>query len=493
MVFLKIDRSAASPVHLQIVRQLRQLIDGGALKAGARLPATRNLAQALGVNRTTVCEAYLELWALGYIESRPGSYTCVRARGRIVQPQDGFRKGIIPWRQIAPRAGEKFYERMREFTAKAHPPGSPDDINLSRLDMDNRLFPLEEFRRSFQRVCARDGRSLLNYGDAQGFLPLREYLAERGRIHGLSVTAPEVLITNGSAQAIDLVFRLLAPRGETVAIESPTYANVVQILQYHQCRIMGIPMRNDGMDLEYLRRALARRRPSFVYTMPNFQNPTGVTTSQVHREQLLEICNRHRLPLIEDGFEEEMKYFGKVSLPIKSMDQNQVVVYMGTFSKVLFPGVRIGWIMADADCIRRLLAIKRISDLSTTPLLQAALCDFCRRELFDLHVRRMHRIFRKRMQTALAALSRHLPPDHVSWTEPAGGFLIWVKFRDAHVDEEGFYKSCAREGVRVSPGAFYYPATGGEKSFRISISNLDETEIREGIGRLGRAIKRAVS
>jgi DNA-binding transcriptional MocR family regulator len=493
MLLLKIDRSAASPVYLQIVRQLRQLIECGALKAGAKLPATRSLARALGVNRTTVCEAYQELWALGYTESRPGSYTLVRERGRIVQPRDRPHASAIRWQDAGPRSGAKFYAQMQAFTARAHPAGLPDEINLSRLDMDNRLFPLEEFRRSLQQVFVRDGRSLLNYGDAQGYLPLREYLAERSRIHGLSVAPSEVLITNGSAQAIDLVFRLLAPGGETVAIESPTYANVIQILQYHRCRILGIPMRHDGMDLACLCKALKRRRPSFVYTMPNFQNPTGVTTSQVHRERLLEICNQHRLPLVEDGFEEEMKYFGKVSLPIKSMDRNQVVIYLGTFSKVLFPGVRIGWIMADEECIRRLLAIKRMSDLTTTPLLQAALCDFCRRELFDLHVRRMHRIFRRRMQTALAALKEHLPADHVSWTEPTGGFLVWVTFRDAAVDEQRFYQICAEESVRVSPGIFYYPAAGRERCFRISISNLDEQEIQEGIRRLGRAIRRATA
>jgi len=493
MLLLNIDRSAASPVYLQIARQIQALIECGALATGAKLPATRSLARVLGVNRTTVCEAYQELWALGYIESRPGSYTLVRERGRIVQPRDRPRVGAISWQEAVPRSRARFFAQMRDFAASAHPAGKADEVNLSRLDMDSRLFPLEEFRRSLQRVFVRDGRLLLNYGEAQGYLPLREYLAERSRIHGLSVAASEVLVTNGSAQAIDLVFRLLAPRGETIAIESPTYANVIQVLQYHGCRVLGIPVRQDGMDLGCLDRALHRSRPSFVYTMPNFQNPTGVTTSQAHRERLLEICNRHRLPLVEDGFEEEMKYFGKVSLPIKSMDRHQVVIYMGTFSKVLFPGVRIGWIIADRECIQRLLAIKRMSDLSTTPLLQAALCDFCRRELFDLHVRRMHRVFRKRMQTALAALREHMPDGLVSWTEPAGGFLIWVTFRGRDVDERRFYQYCTAEGVRVSPGSFYYPAAGPERCFRISISGLDEQEIGEGIRRLGRAVRRTAA
>jgi len=380
---------------------------------------------------------------------------------------------------------------MKASAGRIHTEPSPGIINLSRLDMDSRLFPLEDFRRCLQHVFARHGAALLNYGDPQGHHPLREYIAARGRIHGLSVEADEVLITNGSQQAIDLVFRLLAPRGETVALESPTYSNVIPILMYHECRKLGIPMRDDGMDLGRLRRTLDRRRPAFIYTMPNFQNPTGVTTSQAHREQLLDICRQRRVPLVEDGFEEEMKYYGKVSLPIKSMDRDGLVLYLGTFSKVLFPGMRIGWIIAERECIQRLLAIKRISDLTTTPLLQAAVAEFCRREYFDRHVRRMHRVFRKRMQAALEALRAELPADRVRWTEPAGGFLIWVSFLDAASREDGFYPMCERERVSVSPGAFYYPEARRGRSFRISISNLEEAEIREGIRRLGRAIRRA--
>jgi len=252
---------------------------------------------------------------------------------------------------------------------------------------------------------------------------------------------------------------------------------------------MGIPMREEGMDLAFLRRALTRRRPVFLYTIPNFQNPTGITTSQVHREELLSVCEKFRVPLVEDGFEEEMKYFGKVPLPIKSMDKHRVVVYLGTFSKVLFPGVRVGWVIADKECIRRLMAIKRFSDICTSPLIQAALYEFCRREHFDVHVRRMHRIFRKRMQTALAAARQSLPAGYVSWTEPSGGYLIWVRFKEPGVDESRFHRCCYENKVSVSPGRFYFPAKSRDKYFRISISMLNETEIRDGIDRLGNAIR----
>jgi DNA-binding transcriptional MocR family regulator len=242
------------------------------------------------------------------------------------------------------------------------------------------------------------------------------------------------------------------------------------------------------LDIDQLRRMLERNRPAFLYTIPNFQNPTGVTTSQAHREKLLALCEEHRLPLVEDGFEEEMKYFGKVSLPIKSMDRQGVVIYLGTFSKVLFPGVRVGWIIARRECVRRLMAIKRFTDISSSGPVQAALHEFCRREHFDLHVRRMHRVFRRRMQVALEAMREHLPARRVAWSEPTGGYLIWVRLRGG-VDEERFHRLCAEHRTSVAPGGYFFPEAAPDVHFRISISMLDEAEIRAGIERLGRAVR----
>jgi len=155
---------------------------------------------------------------------------------------------------------------------------------------------------------------------------------------------------------------------------------------------------------------LRKEKPALVYTMPTFHNPTGVSTDQAHRERLLSICEGHRIPVLEDAFEEEMKYFGKTTLPIKSMDKHQIVIYCGTFSKVLFPGVRIGWIAAERECIERLVAIRCFSDLAPNMILQAAMDEFCRNGYYDRHINRMHRTYRRRMQAAVRALREHISP-----------------------------------------------------------------------------------
>ncbi len=490
MILPIVDRGSGTAIHRQIADGVRRLVDDGTLAVGAALPSTRALAGRLGVNRSTVCQAYQELWALGYVDGRPGSATRVRARSRLAGPADRAGRGVVDWGRASAPAAARLYESALSYPSE---PGSPDVISLSQLDMDPRLFPLDAFRRCLDRVLRADGGRLLRYGDRQGEPELRRVVAERARTHGMDVGPEHVLLTNGSQQAIDLVLRLLAPAGAPVALEAPTYSAVIPLVHGHGLEMLGVPMRSDGLDLDHLERLLARERPALLYTIPNFHNPTGVTTSQAHREALLEVCTRHRLPLVEDGFEEEMKYLGGVTLPIKSMDSAQVVVYLGTFSKVLFPGVRTGWVIADSSCIRRLVAIKRFVDLSSSGVLHAALARFCREGHYEAHVRRMHKVFRRRMEAAQSALRRHLPADAVSWTEPAGGYLVWVRFRPPGVDQARFLERCAARRVAVSPGGAFFPGPTAEVAFRLSISTLDEATVEEGVARLGRAIADTVS
>jgi DNA-binding transcriptional MocR family regulator len=487
MVLLKINRQGKIPVFQQIIDQIINLVDQKVLKEGDALPSSRKLASNLGLDRTTVYRAYLELAALGYVDSRPGTYTRVRKRAPVVTDEYRYKKGIIDWNENSNPESSQLFDYFLNF----HPEDAhkvPDDlINLSPLDLDHRTFPADDFRRCLNQVLVNFGPQILCYGSHQGESSLREDIAQRLQIHGISITAEEILITNGAQQAIELILKLLGRRGAYVAIESPTYANVIPLIRHHGMNILEIPVNKRGMDLRQLERKIARQKPILVYTIPNFQNPTGITSDQGHREELLSICENHRIPLIEDGFEEEMKYFGKMVLPIKSMDQNKVVIYLGTYSKVLFPGIRLGWIAAEKECIERLTSIKRFVDLSSNSLIQIALSVFIRNGYYEKHLKRIHRIYRRRMSTALDALSTHLPAD-VSWTRPDGGYTIWVSLAKGYHDENQFKTILLKHGVLVSPGLYYFFSSKSQKYFRISISSLNEEEIREGIKRLGRAL-----
>jgi DNA-binding transcriptional MocR family regulator len=272
-----------------------------------------------------------------------------------------------------------------------------------------------------------------------------------------------------------------------VVVEAPTYGHALPLFRLHGVTLQSVPMRADGMDLDALARILARRHPALVYTIPNFHNPTGITTSQAHRERLLALAEKHGVPLLEDGFEEEMKYFGRAVLPIKSMDTRGIVIYVGTFSKVIFPGLRVGWLAASRDGIERLLAINRFASLSGPNVIHAALDRFCRAGDYESHVRRLHTAYRRRMLAMLRALDAYLPAKGVEWTRPAGGYTLWVRLEGRRMKEADLMAHLTAHGLLVSPGSPFFNSPPAESCFRLSVANLTEAEIETGCQRLGKA------
>jgi DNA-binding transcriptional MocR family regulator len=487
-VIINIDRNSPNPIYQQIIDAIKRLIQEGTLEKRQTLPSSRKLAETLGVNRTTVNRAYEELQALGFLSSRPGSYHRVQERRKEAEYSPG-RKSQISWDDKVTDPTFRIHETfLRYFPEQSRINRILDDVvNISRLDLDSRLFPMKAFRECTNKVLFEDGAEALLYGNHLGYLPLRRLIAQRLRLHGISVIEEEILITNGAQQGLDLCLRIFSRHGTQVAIETPTYANLLPILQFTNAEVVGVPMTKDGMDLAVLEDVINRKKVSFVYTIPNFQNPTGITTSYEHRERLYTICLKHKIPIVEDGFEEDMKYFGKVALPIKSIDAANIVIYLGTFSKALFPGLRIGWIAADRNCVSRLTAVKRFSDLTTSLFLQMIMYEFLKRGHYDRQLRKLHRIFRRRMQVALSAMEEYYP-SKVSWTRPVGGYTIWVKM-PKKIGENRLKELMLHNGVVVSPGGYYFPEKKASEYFRLSISCLDEQEICEGIRRSGKALR----
>jgi DNA-binding transcriptional MocR family regulator len=264
----------------------------------------------------------------------------------------------------------------------------------------------------------------------------------------------------------------------------------IPLARFCGAELLPIPLRPDGLDLGALAEAFARSRPALLYTVPNFHNPTGITTGQAHREALLALAERHRVPIVEDGFEEEMKYFGKAILPVKSMDQGGIVIYLGTFSKVVFPGLRVGWIAAERECIQRLLAIKRFCTLSGNTLTQAAVHRFLSAGAYEPYLRRVHTAYRRRMLAMLRGLRDNMPAG-VAWTQPAGGYTLWLEVLGRSSREEPeLLAILAHNGVHAVPGSTFFPQPPDGLFLRLSIARLTEPEITDGCARLGRALAR---
>lgn len=489
MIFLSLDKESKIPLFKQVIDQLKEKIDHDILKPGDRLPATRSFSDQLGVNRTTIYKAYQELWALGYIESRSGSYSYVRKKRDINSEKKKQPINIIDWALRTNPKAEKVYKMFGEI-------GYPfsenykkfSGIDFGRLHPDNRIFPINEFRKSLNRVVKNSGDVVLDYGETKGCVPLREYIAHRLRMHGISISSDEILLTNGAQNAIDLIMKLFAKPGSRVFVESPTYGMIIPTLNFYDCEIIPIPMKDSGVDLDVIEREFKNGLPVFFYTMPNFHNPTGITTNQEHREKLISLFEQYNIPIIEDAFEEEMKYFGKVPLPIKSMDISQIVFYIGSFSKILFPGIRIGWIAANKECINRLATLKRFSDISSTLPEQAALADFCKQGLYELHIKRIHKIYRKRMLIAIQMLEKKIKNKNVSWIEPNGGFTIWLALHNLTTGYDEINRILKSHKIRVALGKDFFPDHEKEKHLRLAISSLNENEIVEGITKLSMAL-----
>jgi len=489
MLFIHVDRSKQEPLYRQIIREIRTLIDTGTLIPGYRLPPSRVLATKIGVNRSTIYRAFEELWALGYVEGRPGSYLTVRERTPIAEKTNVRETGLINWGSRTFPYVEAVTQEFPQYRPEGGKVTARECIDFSRLQIDPRLLPAESFRKSMNQTLHRHGERVMDYFPYSGHQPLREYIARRMRIHGVSASGDDVLITNGSQHALDLITRVFAGPGKSVVVEAPTYANMLPLLRCNGVNTIEIPMKMDGVDLSALDSVLQKHDIAFFYTMPNFQNPTGITTDQSHREKLLEVCTHRRVPIVEDGFEEEMKYFGKVPLPVKSMDSNHIVIYVGTFSKVLMAGVRIGWILAETGCIERLLAVKRFADIASNSLSQAAVYDFCIKGLYDLHIRKIHRAYRKRMQTLHRAMAAFIDPRYLKCTQPPGGYLAWCSLPGEYIPTETIRTILEENGVIVSYGDYYYVKKPRSSGFRLSISMLDEDTIFEGIKRLGIAVR----
>lgn len=484
-LLIHLKRGSRTPLYRQIVDEIRRFIENGALAPGDRLPPSRKLAEMLAVDRSTVMTAYAELQALGFTASRQGGYTTVVSR-KAEAGYNPARRGLLDWPRLSSNAAEAVHRASAAHAAeRAFPAGPGPPFDLVSIELDPRLYPLADVRRCLRGVMSETGAEPLRYGDPMGYPPLRETLARRLRLHGISVSEREILITNGAQHGLDLIVRVLGGPDRVAVVELPTYASLIPLLRLGGLKIAGVPMTDAGLDLDALDKVLSQKKPAFIYTMPSFQNPTGLTTSHAHRERLLDISVRRRVPIVEDGFEDDMKYFGPVPLPLKSIDDQGLVIYVGTFSKALFPGLRVGWIAADRPLVDRLAAVKRFSDLATNSFGQMMLDRFCRLGFYDRHLQRIHRVFRRRMRTAMQAAERHFPPG-VSWTRPAGGYTIWVRLPKAV--EAGRLARCAREsGVAVSPGGAYFPDGGPSEFVRLSIARVDEGEIKEAFGRLGRA------
>jgi DNA-binding transcriptional MocR family regulator len=479
-------RESDEPLCEQLRLHLARSIRSGALTAGSRLSATRKVADELSVNRATVVEAYRRLADEGLVEQRVGSGTYVLAGRRASDVEGGAARGR------ASSAVRELERLSRPSEPEAAPAGA---IDLSRVVPDERDFPADGLASVLGRVMRSRGSSALGYGPPAGDPELREMLAARMTSRGLKVAASDVMVVGGAQQGLDVVFRALLDPGDLVATESPTYHLVLDLLRLHRAEVAGVPLvparqaglaRLDGDRLE----AVLARRPVLLYTVPTFHNPTGLSLDLSSRQRLAAACAAAGTVIVEDDYEADLRYEGERLPNIASLGSGAQTVYVGTLSKALFPGLRLGWVVAPPVLLQRLALVKRVSDLSGSVLLQAAAAELIGSGTYDRHVAEMVTENRERMRLLRESLEERLPRD-CRVLAPRGGHALWVGLPEG-VSGRAVADAARARGVLVAAGEAFLPAGGGADGLRLSIARVTRAEIAPAAERLAQAVAQAM-
>jgi len=461
------------------------MITEGVLKVGDRLPANRALARTLGVNRNTVTTAYAELAADGLITSRVGSGTYISRVPAPVQ-EPGIREQApaspMSWESLlSVQSRDNWLQEMSSYNTR------PDVISLALALPSADLFPLDEFRRCVDRVLRREGRLLLQLGTTSGYAPLQEYIASQLALSGVKVSSDEILITNGCQQSLDLIRQILVEPGEEVALENPTYPGALSVFCGANSKYFSVPVGEKGIDLAVLEDVLSQRRAKLIYVVPSFQNPTGVTMGLESRRRLIGIAERYRVPIVEDDIYGQLRYDGPDIPPLKALDEHGLVIYISSFSKVGFPGLRVGWIAAPRIVIDHLNRVKQRCDLHASLLAQAALHEFARRGMLARHTKRVKRAYTARRDAMLESLQKHFP-DEARWNRPEGGMSVWVRLPDA-LNSNQILLQAAEQGVTFISGDHFYASSPQLSMMRLSFTMAGPQAIEDGVKCLGSLIK----
>ncbi len=375
----------------------------------------------------------------------------------------------------------------------------PDLISFAGGLPAPEVFPVEELAAAAQRVLREFGTQALQYSTTEGYRPLRQAIAERMAGDGLGLSLDNVLITSGSQQALDLLGRLFIDPGDRIVVESPTYLGALQAWNAYGAEYVTVPSDEQGMVTEALEEAL-RTEPKFVYVVPNFQNPTGVTLALERRRQLVSLASRYGVPIVEDDPYGQLRFEGEhlpSVLALDGIERGQRdqgyqgnVIYLSTFSKTLAPGLRLAWVVAPSEVVRKLVQAKQGADLHTATFNQMVAYEAMRDGVLERHVPLIRQVYHERRDVMLAAMAEQFPPE-VRWIRPEGGLFLWGML-PTEIDATEVLRAAVMQKVAFVPGTPFYPCGGGSNTMRLNFSNATPDKIREGITRLGRVLHEQV-
>ncbi len=350
------------------------------------------------------------------------------------------------------------------------------------------LFPIEELIAVSKEVLEIQGYQALQYGPTEGYLPLREDITKRMKKVHVEVDPDNILITSGSQQGLDFVGRIFIDDGDVILCESPTYLGAIDAFDFYGPEFVEIETDTDGMDMEDLEAALKKHKNvKFIYVIPDFQNPSGRTWSIERRKALLELANKYDVMVVEDSPYGELVFEGEITPSVMHYDTEGRVIFLGTFSKLFCPGMRLGWVAASAEILERFIFVKQISDLQVSGVNQMNMSKYIENYDLDEHIETIKRVYKSRRDVMMNAIDEYFP-DEVGYNYPNGGLFTWLIFPE-YINARELAVKALEQNVAFVPGGSFYPNGGHENTARLNFSNMDEERIIEGIKRLGNVIK----
>ncbi|USG66703.1 PLP-dependent aminotransferase family protein [Brevibacillus ruminantium] len=473
----KPDKNADQPVYVQIIEYIKEKIASGDWPVHSRLPTQRAMADTWGVNRSTVITALDELKAEGLIETVAGS-------GSIVSNNT--------WSLLASAAPPDWmsYVQMGEHPANSQTvqaintyENDPSIIRLGTGELTPALLPYREME---EILGSLQGKLLhLGYSEPKGWLPLREAVSAHLRTRGIEAPPDSILIVSGALQALQLISQGILRQGSGILLERPSYLYSLSVFQTSRMRLHGVPMDEQGIRPETLARQKQMRDAALLYTIPSFHNPTGTLMSEERRRQVMAICERERLPILEDDAYGELWLDEPAPFPLKAMDHHGLVLYVGSLSKTLSPGLRIGWIVGPQPVIERLADVKMQTDYGTSAFSQLVAAEWLREGRYERHLQDIRASLCKRRAIAMKTLQRWFS-DIAEWQEPKGGFYIWLRLKQATSMKSLFSRALAKR-ILLNPGYIYDYADSWH--LRISYAYASEEELESALYELSQLLR----
>ncbi|MEH7464059.1 PLP-dependent aminotransferase family protein [Bacillus thuringiensis] len=466
------------PVYVQLKDHLKKMIMKGHLLEHQKLPSTRELSKLLSVSRNTVLTAYADLEQAGLIYA-------IKGKGNFV--------GEIETSKT-PSIELNWKEKINEATLLA------DELDLMKhgvrwekgmisfnsIAPDEKLFDVENFKRAFLTRMSIEGDIVLNYGYAKGYKPLIDYLLHYMEMKGVDISNKDILITNGFTEALDILLSSLAKKSGRIICENPTHHAALKLFRLHGFDIHGIEMKDDGIDIDQVEKNLLEKDFDFAYLIPSYHNPTGIVTSSEKRTAIMKLFSKHQIPIVEDGFNEELRYSGSHLAPLMTFaGPGNNVIYISSFSKILFPGLRVGWILADKELIHCLESVKRARTIHTSTLDQAVLYQYLHDGYFEKYLKKAKSVYKKKYELAVHACNQYIPFQRMTGD---GGLHLFIELEKG-MDSRMLLKKCYQKGVVFSPGDVFYTDGGGSNTFRLGFSRLKEEDIVHGIKIIGDILK----